>query len=559
MKLIPVILFCSISLTGQSQLTRHIIELTDKKSTSYSLNNPSAYLSAKAIARRTRYNISVDSTDLPVSRAYIDSIAKTPNVTILNTSRWLNQVLIQTTDAGALAKIQSFPFVKKSSPVASRPAFPLEPEDKLNEVITEISSGANYRQSINENYYNYGNAFGQIHIHEGEFLHDNGFRGEGMTVAILDAGFSSYLTSPAFDSVRLNNKVLGTWDFVKNEASVNEDHPHGMYCFSIMASNRPGVLVGTAPKANYYLFRTEEAATEYPVEEQNWAVAAEVADSLGVDLITSSLGYSTFDDPALNHTYADMNGKNTMITRAADMAVKKGMIVTNSAGNSGASSWKYLIAPADGDSVFAIGAVNVNGQVAGFSSYGPSADGRIKPDIASVGWNTVITNTAGNAVQGSGTSFSNPNIAGLITCLWQAFPEFSNMEILDAVKKHSSRYSNPDDRIGYGIPNMKAAYEYLFKERQIRQAAKVLGENYIKAYPIPFSNQFSVLYKSAEAGKLSMELIDASGRIISAQSKTVGTNEINFIEITQLDRLPAGQYFLRYRDGARKGTITLVK
>lgn len=559
MKLIPVILLCSISLTGYSQLTRHIIELTDKKSTTYSLNNPSAYLSAKAIARRTRFSISIDSTDLPVSRAYIDSIAKIPNVTILNTSRWLNQVLIQTTDAAALPKIQLLPFVKKSSPAASRPAFPVAPEEKLNEVLTEISSGTNYRQSINENYYNYGNAFGQIHIHEGEFLHDNGFRGEGMTVAILDAGFLSYLTSPSFDSVRLNNRVLGTWDFVKNEASVNEDHPHGMYCFSIMASNRPGVLVGTAPKANYYLFRTEEAATEYPVEEQNWAVAAEVADSLGVDLITSSLGYSTFDDPALNHTYADMNGKNTMITRAADMAVKKGMIVTNSAGNSGSSSWKYLIAPADGDSVFAIGAVNVNGQVASFSSYGPSADGRIKPDIASVGWNTVVTNTVGNAVQGSGTSFSNPNIAGLITCLWQAFPEFNNMEILNAVKKSSSRYTNPDDRIGYGIPNMKEAYDYLFKERQIRQANTILNGNYIKAFPVPFSNRFSVLYTSAAAGKLSMELIDASGRIISAQTRTVGNNEIIFIEMTQLDRLPAGQYFLRYRDGSRNGVITLVK
>ena len=553
--------FCSIFLLlpAMAQQSRHIIELTDKKTTTYSLNNPSAYLSAKAIARRTRFNISIDSTDLPVSRAYIDSIAKIPNVTILNTSRWLNQVLIQTTDAAALPKIQLLPFVKKSSPAASRPAFPMAPEEKLNEAITEISSGANYRQSINENYYNYGNAFGQIHIHEGEFLHDNGFRGEGMTVAILDAGFLSYLTSPAFDSVRLNNRVLGTWDFVKNEASVNEDHPHGMYCFSIMASNRPGVLVGTAPKANYYLFRTEEAATEYPVEEQNWAVAAEVADSLGVDLITSSLGYSTFDDPALNHTYADMNGKNTMITRAADMAVKKGMIVTNSAGNSGSSSWKYLIAPADGDSVFAIGAVNVNGQVASFSSYGPSADGRIKPDIASVGWNTVVTNTAGNAVQGSGTSFSNPNIAGLITCLWQAFPEFNNMEILNAVKKSSSRYTNPDDRIGYGIPNMKEAYDYLFKERQIRQANTILNGNYIKAFPVPFSNRFSVLYTSASAGKLSMELIDASGRIISAQTRTVGNNEIIFIEMTQLDRLPAGQYFLRYRDGSRNGVITLVK
>jgi subtilisin family serine protease len=559
MKLIPVILLCLITLPGRSQLTRHIIELTDKKSTTYSLNTPSAYLSAKAIARRTRYNIAIDSADLPVSRAYIDSIAKIPNVKILNTSRWLNQVLIQTTDAGALAKIQLFPFVKKSSPAASRPAFSMAPAEKLNEEITEISSGTNYRQSINENYYDYGNAFGQIHIHEGEFLHDNGFRGEGMTVAILDAGFLSYLSSPAFDSVRLSNRVLGTWDFVKNEASVNEDHPHGMYCFSIMASNRPGVLVGTAPKANYYLFRTEDAATEYPVEEQNWAVAAETADSLGVDLISSSLGYSTFDDVSLNHSYADMNGKNTMITRAADMAVKKGMIVTNSAGNSGASSWKYLIAPADGDSVFAIGAVNVNGQVASFSSYGPSSDGRIKPDIASVGWNTVVTNTSGNAVQGSGTSFSNPNIAGLITCLWQAFPEFNNIEILQAVKKNSSRFSNPDDRIGYGIPNMKAAYDFLFKERQIRQASSVLGENYIKVYPIPFSNQFTVLYKSAQPGKLSMELIDVSGRIIQTQSRSVGANEITFIELTQLDRLPAGQYFLRYRDGSRKGTITLVK
>jgi serine protease AprX len=559
MKIFPVILFCLITIPGYSQLSRHIIELTDKKGTTTSFNQPSAFLSPKAIARRARYNISLDSTDLTVSKIYLDSISKIPNVTILNTSRWLNQVLIQTTDVNALQKIQNFPFVKKSSPIASRPLTAEAPEEKFNEKITDLSTTANYQQSIAETYYNYGPAFGQIHIHEGEFLHDNGFRGEGMTVAILDAGFLSYLTNPAFDSIRLSNKILGTWDFVKNEASVNEDHPHGMYCFSIMASNRPGALVGTAPKAGYYLFRTEEAATEFPVEEQNWAVAAEVADSLGVDLISSSLGYSTFDDPSLDHTYADMNGKNTMITRAADLAVKKGMIVTNSAGNSGATAWKYLIAPADGDSVLAIGAVNTSGQIAAFSSYGPSADGRIKPDIASVGWNTVLMNTSGNAVQGSGTSFSNPNIAGLITCLWQAFPEFSNMEIIDAIKKHSSRYTNPDDRIGYGIPNMKAAYNYLFKERQIRQASSILGENYIKVYPIPFSSQLSVLYKSAEAGKLSMELIDVAGRIIAAQSRTVGTNEINFIEMNQLDRLPAGQYFLRYRDGSRKGTITLVK
>jgi len=559
MKLLLGIILCLMTIPGHSQLTRHIIELTDKNGSNYSFNNPSEYLSPKAIARRTRYNISLDSTDFPVSKVYLDSLAKVPNITILNASRWLNQVLIQTTDAGALLKIQSFPFVKKSSPVASRSLLAQAPSEKFNEVITEITSGSTSRQTITENFFDYGNAFGQIHIHEGEFLHDNGFRGEGMTVAILDGGFKGYLTNPFFDSVRQKNKVLGSWDFVKNETSVNEDHQHGMYCFSIMAANRPGILVGTAPNANYYLFRTEDVATEYPVEEQNWAVAAETADSLGVDLITSSLGYSEFDDPSLNHTYADMNGRTTMITRAADMAVKKGMIVTNSAGNSGASPWKYLIAPADGDSVLAVGAVNVNGEIASFSSFGPSSDGRVKPDIASVGWRTVLSNTSGNATFGSGTSFSNPNIAGLIVCLWQAFPEFRNMEILDAVKKSSSRYTNPDDRTGYGLPNMKAAYAYLEKEKQIKQANKLLGEKYIKVFPVPFSNQFSVLYKSASAGTFSMELIDITGRTLSSQSRSVSANEIYFIEMKQLDRLPAGQYFLRYRDGSRKGTLTLVK
>lgn len=559
MKFLPAIFFILLALPGKAQLSRHIIELTDKKGTTHSFNLPSAYLSPKAIARRARYNISLDSTDLPVSKVYLDSISAVPNVTIINKSRWLNQVLIQTTDPVALTKIKSFPFVKKTAPVASRPLSALSPEDKFNETISAISNTTYYQQSITDNYYNYGTGFGQIHIHEGEFLHNSGYRGQGMTVAILDAGFLSYLTSPAFDSVRQSNQVLGTWDFVKNESSVNEDNSHGMYCFSVMAANRPGVLVGTAPKASYYLFRTEDAFTEFPIEEQHWAVAAEMADSLGVDLITSSLGYATFDDPSLNHTYADMDGNTTIVTRAADLAAKKGMIVTNSAGNYGTSPWRYLIAPADGDSVLAVGAVNASGQIAGFSSYGPSADGRIKPDIASVGWNTVLTNTAGNAITGNGTSFSNPNIAGLITCLWQAFPEFNNMEILDAVKKSSSRYTNPDDRIGYGIPNMKSAYEYLLKEKQVRQASTALGDDYIKAYPVPFTNQFSVVYKAAEAGTFNMEMIDASGRIISSQARTVAANEIYFIEMKQLDRLPAGVYYIRYRDGARKGTLTVTK
>jgi serine protease AprX len=555
-KTVLSILAALTALIVTAQYSKHIIRLTDKNGTSYSFNNPSAFLSAKAIERRTRFNISLDSTDLPVTAAYLDSIRLAGNVTILNKSKWLNQVLIQTTDAAALAKIQSFPFVKSSGPVANRPFVPV---NKFNEQIIESPQLPYQFQDVKGNYFDYGNSSGQVTIHEGEFLHNNGYRGEGMTIAVLDAGFQRYLNLAAFDSVRNNNQILGTWDFVRNETSVNEDHPHGMWCFSIIAANRPGIMVGTAPKAKFYLFRTEDAATEYPIEEQNWIAAAETADSLGVDLITSSLGYYVFDDPSFNHTYADMNGKTTMITIAADLAVKKGMIVTNSAGNEGGGAWKYIIAPADGDSVFTVGAVDVNGQVAGFSSYGPSSDGRVKPNVSSVGWRTYFTNTAGNTVQGNGTSFSNPNLAGLITCLWQAFPEFRNMEILDAIQKSSSKYSTPDDRMGYGIPNMKAAYDILFAEKQRRDASRILGADWIKAYPVPFPDKFTVLLKGQLNGKINLQLIDASGRSIALKNIETQTGNFYIISFDQLNTLPSGTYMLKYTDGKNKRTVRVVK
>ena len=303
MKLLLPILTCFLFMEGMAQQSRHIIQLTDKHGTPFSFNNPSAYLSPKAIERRARFNISLDSSDLPINPSYLDSIRSAGAVTILNQSKWLNQVLIRTTDPVALAKINALPFVRRSSPIATRPAQLIGPADKFDEQLTDLPRGINQPQQVADNYFQYGNSFGQVHIHEGEFLHDNGFRGEGMTVAMLDAGYLGYLTNPAFDSIRRNNQVLGTWDFVLGESSVNEDHVHGMYCLSVMAANRPGAMVGTAPYAKYYLFRTEDAATEFPVEEQNWVAAAELADSLGVDMITSSLGYYQFDDPAYNHVY----------------------------------------------------------------------------------------------------------------------------------------------------------------------------------------------------------------------------------------------------------------
>ena len=550
-----ILLLC---LPARAQFSRYIVVLKDKNNTPFNFNNPSAFLSAKAIARRDHQKISLDSTDLPIVPDYLDSISKAGTVTILNKSKWLNQVLIQSNDAAALAKIQGFPFVKYLSGIAPRVAAPTSPnKNKFNEKISSVT-GIPGTKGAND-FFNYGNMYPQIHIHEGEYLHNNGFRGEGMTIAILDGGFFNYDTNPAFDSVRLQSRILGTWDFVSNEASVTEDNIHGMYCFSIIASNEPGSLVGSCPKAKFYLFRTEDVASEYPVEEQNWVAAAEVADSAGVDLITSSLGYSLFDNPGFDHTYADMNGNNTVVTKGADLAVQKGMIVTNSAGNDGTDGWHYIIAPSDGDSVLAVGAVNASGQVASFSSYGPSYDGRIKPNVASVGWGTVISAPNGSPASGSGTSFSNPNMAGLITCLWQAFPDFTNMEILDAVQKSSSQYSNPDDRVGYGIPNMHLAYDMLMSQRILKNANTILGNDWLKVYPVPFTNEFNIVLKGQVTGKATMVLYDASGRRVAMQTLDTQTDLIYNQSFSNLQSLPSGSYLLKYIDGKNKRTIKLVK
>lgn len=541
-----------------AQSSRYIIVLNNKNNNPYSLKDPSQYLSPKAIQRRARQQISIDSSDLPVNPAYLDSIRHAGTLSILNVSKWLNQVLIQTTDPSALQNISSFSFVRSVSAIAPRlRGWEKDEEEKFSEMIFPVKR-SHIVQGGND-YYSYGNMYAQINIHEGAFLHNKGFRGEGMTIAILDAGFYHYDTNPAFDSVRLNNQVLGTWDFVAGKISVTEEHTHGMVCFSTIAANRPGLLVGTAPKANFYLFRTEDVATEYPVEEQNWVAAAEKADSLGVDLITSSLGYNTFTNPSLNHTYADMDGRTTIITKGAEMATKKGIFVTNSAGNSGNDSWHYIIAPADGEHVLAIGAVNAGKQVAGFSSYGPSYDGSVKPNVASVGWGTVIAGTDGNPASASGTSVANPNLAGLIACLWQAFPEFSNATIFDAVQRSADKYNNPDDRVGYGIPNMRTAYAILEKKRQLQNADRILNNDWLKAYPVPFVNDFTVLLKPKVNGKISFSLYDGTGKKLLVKTTDAQQDVVQFLSFSGLANLQPGVYWLHYSDGKDKRIVRLVK
>lgn len=445
-----------------AQYSKHVIFFTDKNETSFSLNNPSAFLSAKSIARKTRYQVPIDSNDLPVVQRYVDSVRLAGVVTIFGRSRWLNAVIIQITDAAALQKINSFPFVKKRDSVALKSGSTILQQPAKLPTINPLGP-LNYARTsqTTADTFNYGASSNQIKIHKGEFLHNIGARGQTMSIAFLDAGFTGFQTNRFFDSARNRNQILGTWDFVSGNSNVNEDHPHGLNCFSIVAAYIPGTFVGSCPEASYYLLRTEDAPTEQIIEEYNWVLGAEYADSAGADLISSSLGYTTFDNPVYDHSYADMNGNTTVISRMADLAAKKGILVVNSAGNDGSGSWRYIGAPADGDSVLSVGAVNNSGIIASFSSYGPTSDGQIKPDVVSVGSGTVLSNTSGNTTTGSGTSFSCPNMAGLAACLWQLFPEFNNWKIITTLRQSADRFNTPHEQYGYGLPNMKKAFGIL--------------------------------------------------------------------------------------------------
>jgi hypothetical protein len=442
---------------------KYWVKFTDKNNSPYSISNPEAFLSQQAIDRRTAQGIAILENDLPVNSTYIQGVAST-GATVLNVSKWYNSVTVYTTSQSVIDAINLLPYVlsvgkgnilekpeKSEKPFFENESYGENPEENL---IMGPASGQSY---------DYGMAFNQINMLNGIAMHDLGFDGSGMTIAILDAGFLNTNIIDAFDSLWNNGQILGTRDFVSPLApDIFGSHSHGTSVLSTIGANLPGQMVGTAPKADFWLLRSEDGATEYLIEELNWVSAAEFADSVGADVINSSLGYTTFDDPAQNHTYQDMDGNTTPITNGADLASSKGMIVVNSAGNSGGSSWQYIGAPADGDSVFSIGAVTASGNYASFSSTGPTFDGRIKPNVVAQGsGSTVISAYSGSVTTGSGTSFSSPITAGMVACLWQAHQNKRNTQIMEAIEQSASLAGSPNYLLGYGIPDYFDAHTAL--------------------------------------------------------------------------------------------------
>ena len=375
-----------------------------------------------------------------------------------------------------------------------------------------------------------------------------------MTIAVLDAGFYQVDAMNVFDSLWLNGQILGTRDFVMPGNNVFNESTHGMMVLSTMGANIQGQMVGTAPKANYWLLRTEDATSENLIEEDNWAAGAEFADSIGVDLINSSLGYTTFDDAAMSHSYQDMDGRTTRVSQAATIAARKGILVVNSAGNSGGGWWKYIGAPADADSIITVGAVNNMGNYAAFSSIGPSYDNRIKPTVAALGEGSVIA-TGGGVSTGNGTSFASPIICGMTACLWQAFPQKTNQDIIEAIRLSASQYYTPDSLLGYGIPNYPVA-AILLSGNNIYNFDK---DNSFNVFPNPFNDILYIAYNSLDSQNVRVEIFNLKGERLFAVNDIPRHMGYNSITINNLSGLTNGIYIVRITSGNKTSTQKVLK
>lgn len=548
-------LITAMGAIGQVSPNKYWVKFTDKNNSPYSIENPEAFLSTKAIERRQNHNIAIVENDLPVNPSYIQGVVDV-GVTLLNASKWFNSITIYTTDASKISTINALPYVASIEKSPTKPGAvenPVQKEFFANESFMPLAEEVSYKSGTSVNTYDYGAAYNQINMLNGIALHDLGFDGAGMTIAVLDAGFLNVDNLSAFASLWDNGQILGVKDFVApNNPNIFDSHNHGAMVLSTMGVNLPGEMVGTAPQADYWLLRSEDGPTEYLIEELNWVSAAEFADSVGADVINSSLGYTTFDDPSQNHSYSDMDGNTTPITQGADMAVSKGMIVVNSAGNSGGGSWQYIGAPADGDSVFSIGAVDGSGNYASFSSTGPTADGRLKPNVVAQGQgSTIIEPWGGSVSSGSGTSFSSPITAGMVACLWQAHPDKRNTEVMDAIEQSGSLAVNPDNLLGFGIPDYMIAHEMI-----TNTTVEQNFDNSLLVYPNPFVNELSFqLVGSPQITRV--EITDITGKqIYSVEADAKGIQEVRLLD---LSNLKAGIYFAVVHIGEESIVKKLIK
>ncbi|MEY4110084.1 MAG: hypothetical protein RLZZ46_438 [Bacteroidota bacterium] len=523
--------------------SRFLVRFTDKNGTPFTTTNPASFLSQRAISRRLAQNISVNYSDLPPVPFYIDSLVA-KGAQVLNVSRWLNAASIFTTDSSVITAIQNLPFVSGITPV--RMPLPGNQGNKFDIYESGVGSRKVFHQVDSfPRSLSYGASYGQISMLNLESIHAQGYLGQGVLIAVLDAGFFNADILPAFDSLFANGQILATRDFVDGGINVFDDHTHGMNVLSVLGGNIPGGLIGSAPAASYLLLRSEDAATEFLIEEFNWVVAAEYADSSGADIISSSLGYTTFDNASMDHAYPDLDGNTALGSLGAAYAARRGILVVNSAGNWGGSAWNYIGVPADADSIIATGAVDSLEILAGFSSRGPSADGRIKPDVSAQGVDVVMSASSGQIMTGNGTSFSCPLVAGAAACLWQANPNLSAMQLRQAIIQSCDQFSTPDNNKGYGVPDFSQAL-FLLNGKKFTNPGKDL---ITACYPNPTFSDIHLSLFSSQNQNIRILLCDLSGRCIEEINVEAGDKNYHHFRV-QMNDLSSGLYLLRigFRD-----------
>jgi hypothetical protein len=522
---------------------RYIVYFSDKDNTPFSLDNPEAYLSQRAIERRQNQGIAVDAKDLPVDPVYIQTVLNLGEVTFIYPIKWFNAILIETEDPDVIEAIEDLEMVEavEVSPVIVG----------SDDVEVEFSPLVNSKSNDT-----YGPALNQIEMINGIPLHDAGFRGEDIWIGVFDGGFSNLPSASVFQSLIFENRILATKNFVHGGDFVYEHSNHGTYVMSTMAANQLDLMIGTAPKASYLLCITENVATERRIEEANWVAAAEYADSMGIDIINTSLGYTTFDVESENYTYADMDGNTSLITRGSDIAASRGILPVTSAGNKGSQDWFFISAPADGDSVLAIGAVNAQGIVTNFSSRGPSFDGRVKPNVMAQGGATTITNLSDSVGSGNGTSFSGPIISGMAACLWQSVPFATAWQVHQAIEESAHLYNMPNDSMGYGIPDFELAQAIL--TQLVSTSGPRLKQEQIAIFPNPYhSGELRIVFPDGIQGHAQVRVFDITGRVVKNIGIRIaehgGTSELS----RHLSATPSGTYIIEVQ--TEDGSVAVGK
>lgn len=534
-----IALFALWALGTQASDNKYVAFLTDKANSSYTLENPGQFLSERALQRKNKLGISVSEEDLPVSDFYLQQLAEY-EVEILHTSRWFNAVLIEA-DEETANELSGLGFIRE-----------------INLVAHSDESGANSRRrhgrsatrELSSEWFPFVTNALQNRMLGVDEMHKKGFMGEGMRIAIFDSGFQGVDQSSFYSHLHQNDRLVYTRDLILKTGNVFQYDNHGSKALSTIAAYSENEYLGVAYNAEFVLCVTEDVGSEYPVEEYYWLIAAELADSLGTDIISSSLAYTTFDDPSMNYTYSDLDGHTAVITKAAKMAASRGMIVVTSAGNDGNKSWKYINAPADADSILAVGAVNMDMKHSSFSSFGPSADGRIKPELCALGTSVKVV-SGENIYNSNGTSFSTPLVSGLVAGFWQAFPELNSFEVMEILKSTASNSLAPDTVVGYGVPNFIEAFN---KAADIEETA----EDTFVVYPNPVDGSKIFVASSGflDIGKVKVNFADFKGAVVKdIEVQVFSPSETLEIDISDLG---TGYYLTNFTNGSKKKTVKLI-